>query len=61
MTAQLDSAMLNFEDAIGLQIGDILLLDKKLDEGAEVMVQGRRLFYGRLAKNRGSKALVITG
>jgi flagellar motor switch protein FliM len=61
VTAQLDSAMLNFEDAIGLQPGDILLLDKKLDEGAEVMVQGRRLFYGRLAKNRGSKALVITG
>ncbi len=60
VTAQLDSAMLSFEDAIGLQAGDILLLDKKLDEGAEVLVQGRRLFYGRLAKNQCSKALVIT-
>ncbi len=61
VTAQLDSSMLSFEEAIGLQAGDILLLDKKLNEGAELLLQGRRLFYGSLAKTRGSKSVVITG
>lgn len=60
VTAQLDSSVLSFEEAIGLQAGDILLLDKKFNEGAELLVQGCRLFYGSLAKTQGNKSVVIT-
>jgi flagellar motor switch protein FliM len=59
VTAQLASVVLTFEEMMSLQPGDILLLDKKVDEMAELIVEDRALFYGRPAKSAGRYAMVI--
>jgi len=58
--AELASTALKFEEAMSLQEGDILLLDKRVDEPADVIVEGRQLFRGRPAKSAGKYAVVIT-
>jgi len=58
-TVYLGHAMLTFEEIMSLQVNDVILLNKKVGEGAEVVMQGRRLLRGRLARSNGNKALVI--
>jgi flagellar motor switch protein FliM len=58
--AQLASIVLSFEELASLQAGDILLLDKSVDEPAELIVEGLPLFRGRPAKSAGKYAVVIT-
>lgn len=60
ITAQLASAVLTFEELISLQVDDILLLDKKIDEPAELIVEGQTLFRGWPAKSTGKYAVAIT-
>ncbi len=57
---QLDSAVLTIEEAMNLDVGDILLLDKKVDEPIELILEDRILFRGRPAKCAGKYAVVIT-
>ena len=57
----LDSTTLSLEDAMMLQEGDILLLDKKINHGADLFVQGVNLYQGRLAKSKNKRAFVVTG
>jgi flagellar motor switch protein FliM len=45
---------------MGLRPGDILLLDKKVDEPVELIIQGQTFFRGRPAKSAGRYAVVIT-
>ncbi|RKY07423.1 MAG: hypothetical protein DRP65_10500, partial [Planctomycetota bacterium] len=59
-TIYLGSAMLTFEEIMTLGVNDVILLNKKVGEGAEVVIQGQRLLRGRLARSNGNKALVIT-
>jgi len=42
-------------------VGDILLLDKKVNESIELVVSGQIAFRGRPAKSAGKHAVVITG
>ncbi len=58
--AQLDSAVITLEEAMSLGVGDILLLDKKVGEPMELIVEDRVLFRGRPAKCAGKYAVVIT-
>ncbi|RKY10047.1 MAG: hypothetical protein DRP66_00715 [Planctomycetota bacterium] len=58
--AQLDSTVLTIEEAMSLGVDDILLLDKKVDEPIELIVEGRILFRGRPAKCDGKYAVVIS-
>ncbi|MHC4570547.1 MAG: FliM/FliN family flagellar motor switch protein [Planctomycetota bacterium] len=60
ITAQLASTVLSFEEIVNLQAGDILLLEKGIDETAELLVEGKTLFRGRPAKSAGRHAVVIT-
>jgi len=60
VTARLASVELSFEDVMGLEVNDILLLNKGGDEHIEVIVEDRRLFSGMCAKSAGRYAVVIT-
>jgi len=57
---QLASITLTFEEIVNLQADDIILLDKKIDEPADLIIDGRTLFRGKPAKSAGSFAVVIT-
>ncbi len=60
ITAQLASIVLTLEEIMGLEVGDILLLDKKVNEPIELITSGRTALLGRPAKLAGKHALVIT-
>jgi flagellar motor switch protein FliM len=61
LTAQLSSTVLTFEQIMNLQVDDILLLDKRIDEPIELIVEGRTILHGQPAKSAGNYAVVITG
>lgn len=58
--AQLGSVILPFEHVLNLEVDDILILSKKVDEPVKLVVEGLELFRGMLAKSAGQYALVIT-
>jgi len=60
ITGQLASTMLTFEDIIDLQVDDIVLLDKRIDQPAELIVDGRTVYYGYPVKSEGNYAVKIT-
>ena len=60
ITAQLASTVLTLEEALNLEAGDILLLDKKVNEPIELITSGRTALLGRPAKSAGKYAVVIT-
>jgi flagellar motor switch protein FliM len=60
LTAHLGSAMLTFEETISLQINDVVLLDKKLDDPIEIIAEARTILKGRPAKSAGNYAVLIT-
>ena len=60
VTAQLATTMLSFEEIMDLQAGDILLLDKRVDEPVELIAHGRKICRGRPAKSAGEYAVKIT-
>jgi flagellar motor switch protein FliM len=61
ITGRLASAVLTFEEIMNLQVDDILLLDRRVDQPAELILDGRTVYYGRPAKSDGRYAVVITG
>ncbi|MHC4482362.1 MAG: FliM/FliN family flagellar motor switch protein [Planctomycetota bacterium] len=61
VTAQLSSTVLTFEQIMNLQVDDILLLDKRIDEPIELTVEGRTILHGQPAKLAGKYAVVIAG
>jgi len=60
ITAQLASTALTLEEIMDLEVDDILLLDKKVNETIELMASGRTTLLGRPAKVSGKHAVVIT-
>ncbi len=60
ITAQLASTVLTLEEIMSLEVGDILLLDKKVNESIELVVSGQTAFRGRPAKSEGKHAVLIT-
>ena len=60
VSAQLASIVLTFEEIMSLEVDDILLFDKKVDEPAELIVEGRTLLRGRPVQSDGKHAVQIT-
>ena len=60
VTAQLASAVLTFEEMMNLQVDDILLLNKRVDQPVELIVGGRTVYYGWPAKSAGKYAVTTT-
>jgi flagellar motor switch protein FliM len=60
VTVQLASTLLSFKEMMNLQVDDILLLDKKIDEPIELIAGSRTVCRGRPAKSAGKYAMVIT-
>ena len=61
VTGQLASAVLTFKEILDLQTDDILVLDKRIDQPAELIVGDRTFYYGCPAKSAGKYAVTITG
>jgi flagellar motor switch protein FliM len=59
VTAQLGVTELPLKELIGLCRDDILVLDKRIDEPVEVIVEGEPLLRGRAAKSAGKYAVLI--
>ena len=60
ITAQLASTVLTLKEIMSLEVGDILLLDKKVNEPIELITSGRTALLGRPARLAGKYAVVIT-
>lgn len=60
ITAHFASTVLTFAESMSLQPGDILLLDKAIDEPVELRMGGRTFFRGRTAQSSGQYAVVVT-
>ncbi|MFC1633494.1 FliM/FliN family flagellar motor C-terminal domain-containing protein [Planctomycetota bacterium] len=59
ITAQLVSTELTFEEITTLQVNDILLLDKKVNEPVDLIINGRTVYYGWPVKSAGRYAVTI--
>jgi flagellar motor switch protein FliM len=59
VTARLACTSLAFEQIMDLRIGDVLLLDKTIDEPVELIVEGQTMFYGRPAQSGRKYAVMI--
>ncbi len=60
ITAQLASTVLTLKEIMSLEVGDILLLDKKVSEPIELITSGRTALIGQPARLSGKNAVVIT-
>ncbi|MDT8299994.1 MAG: FliM/FliN family flagellar motor C-terminal domain-containing protein [Sedimentisphaerales bacterium] len=60
ITAQLASTVLTLKEIMSLEVGDILLLDKKVNEPIELITNGRTALLGQPARLSGKNAVVIT-
>jgi flagellar motor switch protein FliM len=45
---------------MSLHVDDVLLLDKRLNEPVELIIEGQTIFRGQPAKSDGNHAVVIT-
>jgi flagellar motor switch protein FliM len=59
IAVQLVSTELTFEEIATLQVDDILLLDKKVDQPVDLIVNGRTVYYGWPMKSAGKYAITI--
>ncbi|HUT45586.1 MAG TPA: FliM/FliN family flagellar motor switch protein [Sedimentisphaerales bacterium] len=59
VTAHLASTMLTFEEIMNLQADDIVLLNKRVDQPVELIVDGRAICCGWPAKSAGKYAVTI--
>jgi flagellar motor switch protein FliM len=60
VTARFARTELKFEHILTLQKGDILILDKKISEPIELVVDGKTRYLAQLAKSGGRLAVKIT-
>ena len=60
VTARLASTVITFEELMNLRPNDILLLDKRIDEPIDLIVDDLTVCYGRPAKSDGQHAVIIT-
>ena len=59
VTARLASTALTFGEVMNLRVDDILLLDKKVNEPAELLIDGRTVYCGWPTQSAGKYALTI--
>ena len=59
VTARLASSELSFEEMMNLQAGDIIVLDKQINEPVELIVEGHAVAFGLPGKSEGKYAVAI--
>ncbi|MCK5472469.1 MAG: FliM/FliN family flagellar motor switch protein, partial [Planctomycetes bacterium] len=59
-TAQLAKMSLRFEEVMELGAGDVLVLDKKIDEPIDLIIEDKMFFKAKPAQAAGKYAVVIT-
>jgi len=59
LTVQLAQTTLRFKDVMDLQVNDILLLDKKVSDPVEILIENETIFHGRPVQSGGNHAVVI--
>ncbi|MGD0785625.1 MAG: FliM/FliN family flagellar motor switch protein [Sedimentisphaerales bacterium] len=60
VTIQLGNGIFNFQEIMSLQVDDILVLNKRVNKPVKLILEGKTLLRGRLAKSDGKYAVVIT-
>ena len=60
VTTKFASVQLTLDEVMDLKAGDIMLLDKKVDEPVEIMLDNKSVFKAQCASDNGEYALVIT-
>jgi flagellar motor switch/type III secretory pathway protein FliN len=60
ITVQFACVPVTVEQILNLAVGDVLLLDKKIDEPAQLIAAGRTVCRGLCAKSAGNYALAVT-
>ncbi len=60
IAARLGSTRLSFEEVLDLAPGDVLLIDKPLDEPVDLILHNQTIFRGRPAQSDGQYAVFIT-
>lgn len=60
ITAQLATSQFSFEDVMNLQVNDIVLLDKQIDEPVDLLINKHVLGCGRPVMSDGKYAIQIT-
>ena len=61
ITAEFASTRLTLEQAMGLNVGDVLLMDKDLNDPMVLKIDDRLIFYGKPAQCEDHYAVVVTG
>jgi flagellar motor switch protein FliM len=59
ITARLASGELSVEEMMNLQCGDIIVLDKQIEEPVELIIEGRTVAFGLPGKSEGQYAVTI--
>lgn len=54
------STVLTLQEILGLQEGDVIMLDQRVDSNVSLVVNGKPWFYGSPGVRRGKKAIQIT-
>lgn len=60
VTAELGTAVLTIQEITQLAVGDVIVLEKRVDENLEMKVEGRPKFRGHPGLHRGKPAFQIT-
>jgi len=60
ITVQLACVQVTVDEILNLSVGDVLLLDKKTNEPAQLIAAGRTVCRGLCAKSAGNYALAVT-
>ncbi len=60
ITAEFASTRLTLEQAMGLNVGDVLLMGKDLDDPMALKINNRLVFYGKPVKCEDHYAVVVT-
>ena len=59
ITAKLGTVKVDFGAIMGLEVDDILVLDKKVTDPVELLIKGKPFRYGRVAQSEGHYAVSI--
>ena len=60
VTVQLATVELSFEEMMDLQVNDILLLERKVSDSVELIMDGRTVCYGWPVQSAGKYAVAIS-
>lgn len=61
VTAELGATVLNVNEVSRLAVGDVIVLDTRVNDDLELRVEGRPKFYGKPGMHRGKPAFQISG